>query len=138
MGNMLVQRPDLFGAIACWVPLLDMRRYHTLLAGASWMGEYGNPELPEEWAFLQRYSPYHQVQPEQKYPRTLFITSTRDDRVHPGHARKMVAKMTSQGHDVLYYENIEGGHGAAADNPQRAFMGALSYTYLQRQLGLGR
>jgi prolyl oligopeptidase len=134
MGNMLVQRPDLFSAIACWVPLLDMRRYHTLLAGASWMGEYGNPDLPEEWSFLQKYSPYHQVREEVEYPRTFFITSTRDDRVHPGHARKMVALMKQQGHEVLYYENIEGGHGAAANNPQRAFMQALGFTYLEKQL----
>ena len=134
MGNMLVQRPDLFGAISCWVPLLDMRRYSQLLAGASWMGEYGDPDLPEEWAFLQRYSPYHQVRADRKYPRVFFLTSTRDDRVHPGHARKMVARMKEQGHDVLYFENIEGGHGAAANNPQRAFMGALAYTYLERQL----
>lgn len=138
MGNMLVQRPDLFGAIVCAVPLLDMRRYSQLLAGASWMGEYGNPDLPEEWEFLQRYSPYHLVRKNQKYPRVLFTTSTRDDRVHPGHARKMVAKMKAQGHDVLYYENIEGGHGGAANNAQRAFMWALSYTFLRHELGLER
>ena len=109
MGNMLVRRPDLFGAIVCQVPLLDMRRYHRLLAGASWMGEYGNPDVPEEWAFIRGFSPYHNVEKAAKYPRTLFTTSTRDDRVHPGHARKMVAKMKDQGHDVVYYENIEGG-----------------------------
>lgn len=134
MGNMLVQRPDLFGAIVCQVPLLDMKRYSQLLAGASWMGEYGNPDLPEEWAFLQRYSPYHLVRADRKYPRVFFTTSTRDDRVHPGHARKMVAKMKDQGHGVLYYENIEGGHGGAANNPQRAFMQALAYAYLEEQL----
>jgi prolyl oligopeptidase len=134
MGNMLVQRPDLFGAISCWVPLLDMRRFNQLLAGASWMGEYGNPDLPEEWEFLQKYSPYHRVNAKTRYPRALFITSTRDDRVHPGHARKMVARMKDQGHAVLYYENVEGGHGAASNNPQRAFMNALSFTYLESQL----
>ena len=134
MGNMLVQRPDLFGAVSCWVPLLDMRRFNQLLAGASWMGEYGNPDVPEEWAFLQKYSPYHQVSAKKRYPRALFITSTRDDRVHPGHARKMVARMKDQGHEVLYYENVEGGHGAASNNPQRAFMNALSFTYLESQL----
>jgi prolyl oligopeptidase len=136
MGNMLVQRPELFGAIVCQVPLLDMRRYNQLLAGASWMGEFGNPDLPQEWAFLQRYSPYHNVFPDQRYPRVLFTTSTRDDRVHPGHARKMVAKMLAQHHDVLYYENIEGGHGGAANHPQQAFMSALAFTFLEKQLGL--
>jgi prolyl oligopeptidase len=134
MGNMLVQRPDLFGAIVCQVPLLDMRRFHVLLAGASWMGEYGNPDDPKEWNFLRRYSPYQNVRADVQYPRTFFTTSTRDDRVHPGHARKMVARMRSQGHDVLYYENIEGGHGGAANNPQRAYMQALAYSFLEKEL----
>jgi prolyl oligopeptidase len=117
------------------VPLLDMKRYHKLLAGASWMGEYGNPDVPEEWAYLQRWSPYQNVKPGVKYPRVLFTTSTRDDRVHPGHARKMFARMQEQGHDALYYENIEGGHGGAADNKQAAFMSALSFEFLWRVLG---
>jgi prolyl oligopeptidase len=134
MGNMLTMRPDLFRAIVCQVPLLDMRRYHTLLAGASWMAEYGNPDLPEEWAFIKTFSPFHNVRPDLAYPRTLFTTSTRDDRVHPAHARKMVAKMKDQGHDVLYYEYIEGGHGGAANNQQRAFMMALAYTFLGNEL----
>jgi len=134
MGNMLTMRPDLFGAIVCQVPLLDMQRYHKLLAGASWMGEYGDPDVPAEWAYLQKYSPYHNVKKDVTYPRTLFTTSTRDDRVHPGHARKMVAKMKQQGHDVLYYENIEGGHGGAANNQQRAFMTALAWTFFAREL----
>jgi prolyl oligopeptidase len=134
MGVMLTQRPDLFGAIVCQVPLLDMKRYNRLLAGASWMGEYGNPSLPEEWVYLSKYSPYQNVVPDKEYPRVLFTTSTRDDRVHPGHARKMVAKMKAQGHDVLYYENIEGGHGGAANNQQRAYMQALAYTFLLHQL----
>jgi prolyl oligopeptidase len=134
MGNMLVRRPDLFGAIVCQVPLLDMRRYHHLLAGASWMGEYGNPDLPEEWAFIRGFSPYHNVEKSMKYPRTLFTTSTRDDRVHPGHARKMVAKMKQLGHNVIYYENIEGGHAGAADNKQSAFMQALAYSFLWNEL----
>ena len=111
MGVMLTQRPDLFGAVVCQVPLLDMRRYHKLLAGASWMDEYGDPDQPEQWAYLKQFSPYQNVRSDRKYPRVLFTTSTRDDRVHPGHARKMVARMKEQGHDVLYYENIEGGHG---------------------------
>ena len=136
MGNMLTLRPDLWGAVVCQVPLLDMRRYHTLLAGASWMGEYGNPDDPTEWAFIESFSPYHQLKPGVKYPPTLFATSTRDDRVHPGHARKMMARMSEMGQDVLYYENIEGGHGGAANNQQAAHMAALAYTFLWQKLGL--
>jgi len=134
MGNMLTMRPDLFNAIVCQVPLLDMQRYHKLLAGASWVAEYGNPDDPKDWEYLQRYSPYQNVLKDAKYPRVLFTTSTRDDRVHPGHARKMVAKMKEQGHDVIYYENIEGGHGGAANNKQSAFMAALAYSFLWKQL----
>ena len=134
-GNMLVQRPDLFGAIVSAVPLLDMRRYNQLLAGASWMAEYGDPDKPEDWAWLQKYSPYHQVKADVDYPPVLFTTSTRDDRVHPGHARKMVARMREQGHpEVHYYENIEGGHGGAANLVQRAYLSAIEYTFLWRYL----
>jgi prolyl oligopeptidase len=136
MGNMLTMRPDLWGAVVCQVPLLDMRRYHTLLAGASWMGEYGNPDDPREWGFIQTFSPYHQLKAGVKYPPTLFTTSTRDDRVHPGHARKMMARMSEMGQDVLYYENIEGGHGGAANNQQAAHMAALAYTFLWQRLGM--
>lgn len=135
MGVMLTQRPDLFGAIVCGVPLLDMRRFHLLLAGASWVEEYGNPEDPEDWAALSRFSPYHNVRPEVRYPPTLFYSSTRDDRVHPGHARKMVARMQESEQEVRYYENIEGGHGAAANNAQRAYTAALTLTFLRRRLG---
>ncbi len=135
VGAALTQRPDLFNAVVCQVPLLDMRRYHTLLAGASWMAEFGDPDLPAEWAFIQRYSPYHNVRLESLYPKVLFTTSTRDDRVHPGHARKMAARMLEQGHDVLYYENTEGGHAGAADNEQRAHLQALEFSYLWQQLG---
>ena len=99
------------------------------------MAEYGNPDVPQEWAYISAYSPYQKVKPDVKYPRVLFTTSTRDDRVHPAHARKMVAKMLSQGHDPLYYENIEGGHGGAADNEQRAHLQALEFSYLWQQLG---
>jgi len=134
MGNMLTLFPQLFGAIVCEVPLLDMRRYHKLLAGASWVAEYGDPDVPAEWEFVRTFSPYHNARKDATYPRTLFTTSTRDDRVHPGHARKMVALLKEQGHDVLYYENVEGGHGGAADNKQRAFMDALAYTFLWKQL----
>jgi prolyl oligopeptidase len=134
VGNMYARRPDLFGAVVCQVPLLDMRRFHKLLAGASWVGEYGNPDLPEEWAFIQRFSPYHMVAADRDYPPLLLTTSTRDDRVHPAHARKLAARLLELGKSVLSYENIEGGHGGAADNKQRAFMEALAWTFLDRQL----
>jgi prolyl oligopeptidase len=133
VGNMMVLYPELFGAVVCQVPLLDMRRYHRLLAGASWMAEYGDPDS-DDWTFLQRYSPYHNVRADVRYPPVLFTTSTRDDRVHPGHARKMMARMREQGHDVTYYENIEGGHGGAANNAQAAHMQALAYTFLRQRL----
>ena len=135
VGATFTQRPELFNAVVCAVPLLDMRRFHTLLAGASWMAEYGNPDDPAEWAFISKYSPYQNLKPGANYPEVLFTTSTRDDRVHPGHARKMAALMLAQGHPMLYYENIEGGHGGAADNAQRAHLQALEYSYLWRQLG---
>ncbi len=134
MGNMAVGWPQLYKAILCQVPLLDMRRYSKLLAGASWMGEYGDPDDPAQWAFIQTFSPYHLVRADGRYPRVFFTTSTRDDRVHPGHARKMYAKMAAMGHDVLYWENMQGGHGGAANNDQRAKMWALSYTFLWREL----
>ena len=139
VGAVMLQRPELFNAVVCQVPLLDMQRYHKLLAGASWMGEYGNPDKPEEWAVIARYSPYQNVKPpsegKPRLPKVLFVTSTRDDRVHPGHARKMAARMLEQGHSLLYWENIEGGHGGAADNGQRAQMQALEFTFLWLQLG---
>jgi prolyl oligopeptidase len=126
----MLQKPDYFAAVVCQVPLLDMKRYHLLLAGASWMAEYGNPEIADEWAWISAYSPYQNVKPQQKLPPILLMTSTRDDRVHPGHARKMAARMLEQGHRVSYYENIEGGHGGAADSSQRAFMLALEFSFL--------
>nr|MCU0714059.1 prolyl oligopeptidase family serine peptidase [Pirellula sp.] len=134
VGNMATLYPDLFQAVVCQVPLLDMKRYNKLLAGASWMAEYGNPDIPAEWSFIKTFSPYHNLSENKKYPNVLFTTSTRDDRVHPGHARKMMAKMEAQGHSVLYYENIEGGHGGAANNKQSAFMQAIAYTFLKTQL----
>ena len=134
VGAALTQRPDLFNAVVCQVPLLDMQRYHKLLAGASWMGEYGDPDDPQQWAYISQYSPYQNVFKDKHYPRVLFTTSTRDDRVHPGHARKMVAKMKDQGHDVLYWENTEGGHAGAANNDQQAQMWALTYAFLLKQL----
>ncbi len=132
-GNMLTQYPELFGAVVVQVPLLDMKRYSHLLAGASWMAEYGNPDTAD-WEFIQTFSPYHLFDAKKDYPPTLFMTSTRDDRVHPGHARKMAAKMLEAGKDVRYYENIEGGHGGAANNAQAAHMSALAYTFLWQQL----
>jgi prolyl oligopeptidase len=134
VGNLYAMRPELFGAVVCQVPLLDMRRFNKLLAGASWMGEYGNPDLPEEWAFIKTFSPYHTVAADRAYPPLLITTSTRDDRVHPGHARKMTARLAEFGKRVVYYENIEGGHGGAADNKQRAFMDALGWMFLEREL----
>jgi prolyl oligopeptidase len=137
VAAVMLQRPELFNAVVCQVPLLDMRRYHRLLAGASWMAEYGDPDHADDWAVMARYSPYQNVPVRgtgMRLPRVLFTTSTRDDRVHPGHARKMAARMREQGHDALYWENIEGGHGGAADNAQRAQMMALEYSFLWLQL----
>jgi prolyl oligopeptidase len=134
VAAVMVQRPDLFNAVVCEAPLLDMKRYNKLLAGASWMGEYGNPDDAADWAFISRYSPYQNVKAGVKYPPVLFTTSTRDDRVHPGHARKMAARMLALGDDVLFYENIEGGHAGAADNEQRAHVSALSFAFLRQHL----
>ena len=134
VGAVMLQRPELFKAVVCQVPLLDMKRFHKLLAGASWMAEYGNPDEPADWAFLSRYSPYQNVKAGVRLPTVLFTTSTRDDRVHPGHARKMAARMLQQGHALLYWENLEGGHGGAADNAQRAHMQALEFSFLWQQL----
>ena len=97
--------------------------------------EYGDPDVPEDWAAIQLYSPYQNLHPGRRYPKVLFTTSTRDDRVHPAHARKMAARMIEQGHPLLYWENIEGGHGGAADNGQRAHLQALEFSYLWQQLG---
>jgi len=133
-GNMLTQYPELFGAVVVQVPLLDMKRYSHLLAGASWMAEYGNPDT-SDWEFIKTFSPYHLFDPNKRYPPVLFTTSTRDDRVHPGHARKMAAMMMDAGKDVTYYENIEGGHGGAANNAQAAHMSALAYSFLWERLG---
>lgn len=134
VGAVMVQRPDLFKAVVCSVPLLDMKRYNKLLAGASWVAEYGNPDNPDEWAYISKYSPYQNVKAGVKMPKVLFVTSTRDDRVHPGHARKMMARMLEQGHDVLYYENTEGGHAGAANNAQIAYRTALQYAFLLNEL----
>lgn len=134
VGAAITQRPDLFNAVICAVPLLDMMRYHTLLAGASWIGEYGDPDVPEERAFIRAYSPYQNVDPAADYPEMFIYTSTKDDRVHPGHARKMAARLTEYEKPVLYYENTEGGHSAAANLKQRAYTDALQAVYALRAL----
>lgn len=134
VGAAFTLRPDLFKAVVCQVPLLDMQRYHKLLAGASWMAEYGNPDDPDMWSYMKDYSPYHILRKDVKYPKVFFSTSTRDDRVHPAHARKMVARMLEFGHPLYYYENVEGGHSLAANLQQRAYMGALAYAYLYKML----
>lgn len=133
-GVMLTQRPDLWGAVIVQVPLLDMKRYNQLLAGASWMDEYGDPDTAD-WEFIKDYSPYHNVDAEAEYPKAFFTTSTRDDRVHPAHARKMVARLQEMQHDLYYFENTVGGHAGASDNTQAARLQALVYSYLWDQLG---
>ncbi|PWH07674.1 S9 family peptidase [Brachybacterium endophyticum] len=133
-GNMLTQYPELFGAVIIQVPLLDMKRYSHLLAGASWMAEYGDPDT-SDWEFVRTFSPYHLLAEGTEYPPTFLLTSTRDDRVHPGHARKMTAALESLGADVRSWENIEGGHGGAATNEQAARMNALMYTFLWSRIG---
>lgn len=134
VGATMTQRPDLFNAVVCAVPLLDMLRYHELPAGASWIGEYGDPRIPEDRAVIETYSPFQNLSPDADYPEAFIWTSTRDDRVHPGHARKMVAKMKAMGHPVLYFENTEGGHGAGADNEQSAVTNALEIVYMMQKL----
>lgn len=134
MGAMLTQRPELYNAIDIGVPLFDMKRYNKLLAGASWMGEYGNPDVAEEWEYISQYSPYQNLEAGQSYPKVLFYTSTKDDRVHPGHARKAAARLDELGYDFYYYENIEGGHGGTANQDQLAYRTALEYIYFVRQL----
>ncbi|GAA3834400.1 prolyl oligopeptidase family serine peptidase [Brevibacterium ammoniilyticum] len=135
VGNMLTQYPELFGAVSCGVPLLDMRRYTKLSAGYSWKAEYGDPDVPEDWAFIQHFSPYHLLRRDVDYPPVLFWTATSDDRVGPVQARKMAARMQSMGvPDVWFFEDTEGGHSAASDNKQAAFVRALSYRFLWNAL----
>ncbi len=134
VGAVMVQRPDLYKAIACFVPLLDMKRYSQLLAGNSWVAEYGDPEIPEEWEYIRKYSPYQNVKAGIKYPEVLFLTSTRDDRVHPGHARKMTATMEEMGYQVYLFENTEGGHGASYTPDHIARTTAMYYSFFYNQL----
>lgn len=135
VGTMMTQRPDLYGGVLCLVPLLDMIRYSQLLAGASWMSEYGDPTDPKYYKVLMSYSPYQNVKKDTNYPPTLIITSTKDDRVHPGHARKMMAKLKDYGKNVLYYENTEGGHAANANLKQQAKINALQFEFLYQTIG---
>ena len=135
VGVAFTQHPEYYKAVICAVPLLDMQRYNKLLAGASWMDEYGNPDIPAEWEYIKKYSPYQNLKKDTKYPEVFFTTSTRDDRVHPGHSRKMVAKMEAMGYKVYYYENTEGGHAGSSTNEQRAKTTALQYSYLWMKLG---
>ena len=134
VGSVFCQRPELYNAVVCQVPLLDMKRYNHLLAGASWMAEYGNPDDPKEWAYISKYSPYQNLHADKKYPKILLMTSTRDDRVHPGHARKFAARLEELKKPFYFYENTEGGHSAGVTNKQRAFESALVYSYLWMQL----
>lgn len=135
VGTAFTQRPDLYGAVVCEVPLLDMLRYHKLLAGASWMAEYGDPDVPEDRAFIAAYSPYQNVKPQASYPKIFLYRSGKDDRVHPGHARRMAHKMLAQGHVLHYFEHIEGGHGGNANLEDIAERLAMRYVYLWQQLG---
>lgn len=134
MGVMLNQHPEMINAAVVQVPLLDMLRYDQLLAGASWVDEYGSPANPEERAFLETITPYQNLRAREDFPLPLVLTSTKDDRVHPGHARKYVARMIELGMPVLYYENIDGGHSAAANLNEAARRRALEYTYLMQRL----
>jgi prolyl oligopeptidase len=133
--NMLTRYPERFGALFCTIPLIDMRRYAKLHAGASWIAEYGDPDDPEDWAFLGQISAYHNAVPGRPYPPILIATSRRDDRVHPGHARKMAAKLQAMGYDAYFYEPAAGGHGYGKDNKERASFTALGYNFLRRAIG---
>jgi prolyl oligopeptidase len=136
VSTVMVQRPELFGAVVCQVPLIDMIAFTHIGAGASWIGEYGDPKIAAERDYILTYSPYQNVKPGGHYPPVFFVTATSDDRVTPVHARKMAAKMEAQGHEVLFYENTDGGHAAAADHRQAAEMWGLSFVYLAQKLGL--
>jgi prolyl oligopeptidase len=137
VSTVMTQTPKLLGAVVCQVPLIDMLRYTKIGAGASWIGEYGDPEKPGVRKYIEKYSPYQNVRIDKEYPPVLFVTATSDDRVTPVHARKMAARMEALGHDVLFYENTDGGHSAAADHKQAAEMWAMSFEFLKQKLGLG-
>jgi prolyl oligopeptidase len=132
---MLVRYPERFGALFCTIPLIDMRRYSKLLAGASWIAEYGDPDKPEDWAFLQTYSAYHLAEPGRAYPPILIATTRKDDRVHPGHARKMAEKLQGLGYEAWFHEPAAGGHGYGKDNKERAAFTALGLAFLREKIG---
>jgi prolyl oligopeptidase len=134
MGVAMTQHPELFNAAVIQVPLFDMMRFHKLLAGNSWIAEYGNPDIPEQRAWIAEYSPYQKLAAGKKYPEPFILTSTKDDRVHPGHARKAAARLEELGYPLFYYENTDGGHSAAANLKESAKRAALEYTYLTRKL----
>ncbi|QOZ55769.1 prolyl oligopeptidase family protein [Bradyrhizobium sp. CCBAU 53338] len=133
--NMLVRYPERFGALFCTIPLIDMRRYTKLLAGASWIAEYGDPDKPDEWEWLKTYSAYHNAKPGEPYPPILIATTRRDDRVHPGHARKMAAKLQAMGYEAWFYEPAAGGHGYGKDNKERAGFQVLGFQFLKEKIG---
>jgi prolyl oligopeptidase len=136
ISNMLTRYPDRFGALFCTIPLIDMRRYTKLLAGASWMAEYGDPDKLEDWAYLQTYSAYHTAKPGQAYPPILIATTRKDDRVHPGHARKFAAKLQAMGYtQAQYFESPTGGHGYGKDTTERATFVTLGLTFLAQNIG---
>ena len=134
VGGTYILYPELFHAVVAQVPLSDMKRFNHLLAGASWMGEYGDPDKPEDWAYIQTWSPYYLLKAGAAYPTPFYWTNTKDDRVHPAHARKMVAKLEALGYPVYYFENTEGGHGTGAVSKQTAQVTALQYSYLWMML----
>lgn len=133
IGNMYTRYPHLFGVLICRVPLLDMKRYSHLLAGASWVSKYGNPDT-SDWSYLKEFSPYHSINPADVHPTLLLTTTTKDDRVHPAHARKFMALLESLGKPVHYFENAEGGHAGAADVKQKAYIYAMLFTYLDNAI----
>ena len=135
IANMLTRYPERFGALFCTIPLIDMRRYSKLLAGASWIAEYGDPDVPDDWAFLQHLSAYHTAEPGRPYPPILIATTRRDDRVHPGHARKMAAKLQAMGYEAHLYEPAAGGHGYGKDNAERAAFIALGFSFMREAIG---
>jgi prolyl oligopeptidase len=135
IANMLTRHSQAFGALFCTIPLIDMRRYHKLLAGSSWIAEYGDPDKPEDWAFLAKISAYHAAEAGRAYPPILIATSRRDDRVHPGHARKFAAKLQALGYPALFYEPATGGHGYGKGNAEVAQFAALGLAFLRRAIG---
>ncbi len=135
IANMLTRYPERFGALFCTIPLIDMRRYTHLLAGASWIAEYGDPAVPADWAFLGPISAYHAAAPGRTYPPILLATARRDDRVHPAHARKMAAKLQAMGYDAHFYEPAAGGHGYGKDNAEIAAFSALGIAFLAGAIG---